>query len=70
MITVTGMLDVLLPAFLRSFCRSLADCVMFKYMVLVCWISASWVASLADTSAPSVTRARPMRPEIGACTLA
>ncbi len=35
-----------------------------------CLITASWVASVALASAPSVAKALPMRPEIGAVTLA
>ena len=54
---------------LRSFSTSLAGCVKFTYIGLICCTSASGVASVALTSAPSVTNARPMRPEIGALTV-
>jgi hypothetical protein len=54
----------------RSAMTSLADWVKFTYSGLICWISASGVASPWPTSAPSVTSERPMRPEIGAVTLA
>jgi len=52
----------------RRFSTSVVDCVKFTYIGLICWITASWVASPWPTSAPSVTSARPMRPEIGAVT--
>jgi hypothetical protein len=54
----------------RSFMTSPADCVKLTNMGLICWIIASGVASPWPTSAPSVTSARPMRPLIGAVTLA
>ena len=37
-------------------------------MGLICWITANGVGSPWPTNAPSVTSARPMRPEIGAVT--
>jgi hypothetical protein len=39
------------PALLRRRCSSEADWVKLTYTVLVCWISASWVASVALTPA-------------------
>ena len=47
---------------------SVVDCVKLTYIGLICWITASGVASPCPTSAPSVTSARPMRPEIGDVT--
>jgi hypothetical protein len=52
----------------RRFSTSVADCVKFTYSGLICCTSASGVASPWPTSAPSVTSARPMRPEIGEVT--
>ena len=54
----------------RSRSTSFDDCVKLTYIGLICWISASGVASPCPTSAPSVTSARPIRPEIGAVTVA
>ena len=55
---------------LRSRSTSVVDWVKLTSIGLICWIIASGVASPWPTSAPSVTSARPMRPEIGAVTLA
>ena len=54
----------------RSAITSPADCVKLTYSGSICWTTASGVASPWPTSAPSVTSERPMRPEIGAVTLA
>ena len=53
-----------------SFKASEADWVKFTYIGLICWITASCVASPCPTRAPSVTSARPMVPEMGAVTSA
>ena len=54
----------------RNFITSAADWVKLTYMGLICCTTANWVASPWPTSAPSVTSARPIRPEIGAVTAA
>ena len=55
---------------LRRRSTSVVDCVKFTYIGLICCTTASCVASPCPTSAPSVTSARPMRPEMGAVTVA
>ena len=54
----------------RSWKTSPADWVKFTYTGSICCTTANAVASPWPTKAPSVTSARPMRPEMGEVTLA
>ena len=57
-----------LSSALRSRSTSAVDWVKFTYIGSICCTTASSVTSPWPTSAPSVTSARPMRPEIGEVT--
>ncbi|MNP45033.1 hypothetical protein D3C76_1389280 [compost metagenome] len=54
----------------RRSLSSRVDCVRSAWIGSSCWINANGVLSFCPTKAPSVTRARPIRPEIGAVTVA